>query len=73
MSTAESAIQVLLGTNVKVNAYCHQDYSMLGRVRVHLNDAGLNISNPGRFIGGIKIHNLLNAEPDALKRIGLYP
>lgn len=62
-----------------VNAYCHRDYSMLGRVRVQLNDEGLTISNPGGFIEGINIHNLLDAEPhgrnpvlaDALKRIGL--
>ena len=62
-----------------VNAYSHRDYSMLGRVRVQLNDEGLTISNPGGFIEGINIHNLLDAEPhgrnpvlaDALKRIGL--
>ncbi len=62
-----------------VNAYCHRDYSMLGRVRVQLNDEGLTIRNPGGFIEGINIHNLLDAEPhgrnpvlaDALKRIGL--
>lgn len=129
MPTAESAIQVLHGTNIKVNesftlpllaafekineymnawnssgemeiglfrinipdidsrafreslvnAYSHRDYSMLGRVRVQLNDEGLIISNPGGFIEGINIHNLLDAEPhgrnpalaDALKRIGL--
>jgi ATP-dependent DNA helicase RecG len=129
MPTAESAIQVLQGTDVKVNesftlpllaafekiseymnawnrsedmeiglfritipdidyrafreslvnAYCHRDYSMLGRVRVQINDEGLTISNPGGFIEGINIHNLLDAEPhgrnpvlaDAFKRIGL--
>ncbi len=62
-----------------VNAYCHRDYSILGMVRVQLNDEGLTISNPGGFIEGINIHNLLDAEPhgrnpalaDALKRIGL--
>ncbi len=62
-----------------VNAYCHRDFSMLGRVRVLLNDDGLTISNPGGFIEGINIHNLIDAEPhgrnpvlaDALKRIGL--
>lgn len=129
MPTAESAIQVLQGTDVKVNesftlpllaafekisgymsawnreaememglfripipdidkrafreslvnAYCHRDYSLLGRVRVQLDDEGLTISNPGGFIEGINILNLLDAEPhgrnpvlaDALKRIGL--
>ncbi|MDR1136613.1 MAG: putative DNA binding domain-containing protein [Clostridiales Family XIII bacterium] len=127
--TAESAIQVLLGTDIKVNesftlpllaafekiseymnawnrsedmeiglyritvpdidyrsfresmvnAYSHRDYSVLGRVRVQLNDEGLTISNPGGFIDGISIRNLPDAEPhgrnpalaDALKRIGL--
>lgn len=62
-----------------VNAYCHRDYSLLGRVRVQLNEEGLVISNPGGFIEGISIDNLLKAEPhgrnpvlaDALKRLGL--
>ena len=62
-----------------VNAFCHRDYSMLGRVRVQLNDEGLSVSNPGGFIEGVSLNNLLNAEPhgrnpvlaDALKRIGL--
>lgn len=62
-----------------VNAFCHRDYTMLGRVRVLLDDDGLTISNPGGFIEGISVENLLSAEPhgrnpalaDALKRIGL--
>ncbi|NMN02519.1 RNA-binding domain-containing protein [Bifidobacterium panos] len=62
-----------------VNAFGHRDYSLLGRVRVMLDDAGLTISNPGGFVEGINIHNLLTAEPhgrnlclmDALKRTGL--
>ena len=62
-----------------VNAFVHRDYSMLGRVIVRLEDEGLIISNPGGFIEGISIDNLLDAEPhgrnpvlaDALKRIGL--
>ena len=52
---------------------------MLGRVRVQIDDEGLTISNPGNFIEGVTIDNLLTAEPhgrnpalaDALKRIGL--
>lgn len=129
MPTAESAIQVLVGTDIKVNesfflpllaaferiteffsarnhseelemglfrmtipdydsrafreslvnAFCHRDYSILGRVRVQLNDEGMTITNPGSFIEGIRIDNLLDAEPhsrnpalaDAMKRIGL--
>lgn len=62
-----------------VNAFCHRDYTMLGRVRVLLDDDGLTISNPGGFIEGVTIENLLTAEPhgrnpalaDVLKRIGL--
>ena len=62
-----------------VNAFCHRDYTMLGRVRILLDDDGLTISNPGSFIEGVTIENLLTVEPhgrnpalaDALKRIGL--
>lgn len=62
-----------------VNAFSHRDYSMLGRTIVRLDNQGLTISNPGGFIEGVSIDNLLDAEPhgrnpalaDALKRIGL--
>lgn len=62
-----------------VNAFCHRDYTMLGRVRVLMDDDGLSISNPGGFIEGVTLENLLTVEPhgrnqalaDALKRIGL--
>lgn len=62
-----------------VNAFCHRDYSMLGRVRIQINDEGMAITNPGGFIEGITADNLLDAEPhgrnvvlaDAMKRIGL--
>ena len=62
-----------------VNAFGHRDYTLLGRVRVQLDDAGLTIANPGGFVEGINIHNLLTADPygrnpclmDALKRTGL--
>ena len=62
-----------------VNAFGHRDYSVLGRVRVLIDDAGLTISNPGGFVEGISIENLLTADPhgrnpclmDALKRVGL--
>ncbi|MBM6687076.1 AAA family ATPase, partial [Faecalicatena contorta] len=45
-----------------VNAFGHRDYSVLGRVRVLVDDAGLTIANPGGFVEGISIHNLLTAE-----------
>lgn len=62
-----------------VNAFCHRDYSIMGRVRVAIEDDGLTIANPGGFIEGVTIENLLTAEPhgrnpllaDALKRVGL--
>lgn len=62
-----------------VNAFCHRDYTKMGRVRVAITDDGLTIANPGGFVEGISINNLLTAEPhgrnpllaDALKRIGL--
>ncbi|MCD8159333.1 MAG: putative DNA binding domain-containing protein [Clostridiales bacterium] len=62
-----------------VNAFCHRDYSVLGRVLIQIKDEGMTVSNPGGFIDGITADNLLEAEPhgrnpvlaDALKRIGL--
>lgn len=62
-----------------VNAFCHRDYTMLGSVRVLIDDEGLTISNPGGFIEGVNLKNLLTVEPhgrnpalaDAMKRIGL--
>ena len=62
-----------------VNAYSHRDYSRMGRIRVSIADEGLTIANPGGFIEGVTVKNLLTAEPhgrnpalaDALKRIGL--
>lgn len=62
-----------------VNAFSHRDYSKMGRVRVAISDEGLTIANPGGFIEGVTIDNLLTAEPhgrnqllaDALKRVGL--
>lgn len=62
-----------------VNAFSHRDYSKMGRVRVAITDEGLTVANPGGFIEGVTIRNLLTAEPhgrnqllaDALKRVGL--
>ena len=61
-----------------INAFCHRDYTMLGNVRV-LIDEGMSISNPGGFVDGVNLKNLLTVEPhgrnpalaDAMKRIGL--
>ena len=37
-----------------VNAFCHRDYSIMGRVRVAIADEGLTIANPGGFIEGVR-------------------
>jgi ATP-dependent DNA helicase RecG len=62
-----------------VNALVHRDFSALGAVHVKLDDDGLTISNPGGFIEGVNLDNLLVASPrsrnpqlaDIIKRIGL--
>ncbi len=62
-----------------VNALVHRDYSRLGAVHIKLDDDGLQISNPGGFIDGVRLDNILVAPPrsrnpllaDVIKRIGL--
>ena len=62
-----------------VNAFFLCFYTMLGNVRVLIDDEGMIISNPGGFIDGVNLKNLLTVEPhgrnpalaDAMKRIGL--
>lgn len=62
-----------------VNAFCHRDYTILGSVRILIDDEGLGISSPGGFVDGVNLKNLLTVEPhgrnpalsDAMKRIGL--
>ena len=62
-----------------VNAFGHRDYAAVGGVRVLVDDEGLTISNPGGFVEGVSVDNLLTVEPHgrneclmaALKRIGL--
>ena len=61
------------------NALVHRDYARLGPVRVCWETDQLIISNPGGFVEGITLGNLLTTEPkprnpklaDAFKRIGL--
>lgn len=61
------------------NAITHRDYSLRGAVHVRLTGEELVISNPGGFVEGVTLDNLLSTEPrprnpalaDALKRIGL--
>ena len=62
-----------------VNSLIHRDFNLLGTVLVQIDDHGLTISNPGSFVEGVNIHNLLVARPhsrnpllaDIIKRIGL--
>jgi len=62
-----------------VNAIVHRDYARLGAVHVRFDDDGLTISNPGGFVEGVTLENLLVTEPrprnpllaDISKRIGL--
>ena len=62
-----------------INALTHRDYTRLGAVHVRWETDGLIISNPGGFVEGVTLDNLLVVEPkprnpllaDAIKRIGL--
>lgn len=62
-----------------INAISHRDYTMLGSIRVLIDDEGMTISSPGGFIDGVSMDNLLTVEPhgknqalaETLKRIGL--
>lgn len=62
-----------------VNALVHRDYARLGAIHVQLDDNGLSISNPGGFMDGISLSNILVTKPhprnpllaDLCKRIGL--
>lgn len=62
-----------------INALVHRDFSRLGAVHVKITGDGLTISNPGGFVEGVTLNNLLVADPrsrnpllaDVIKRIGL--
>ena len=61
------------------NAITHRDYHCRGAVHIRLQGEELTISNPGGFVEGVGLDNLLSTEPrprnpvlaDALKRIGI--
>ena len=38
------------------NAFCHRDYSVMGRIRVAVEDEGLTIANPGGVIEGVTLY-----------------
>lgn len=62
-----------------VNALVHRDYTRLGAIHVQWTDEGIALSNPGGFVEGVSLENLLVVAPrprnpllaDAFKRIGL--
>lgn len=62
-----------------VNALVHRDYTRLGAVHVRWETGAIVISNPGGFVEGVTLENLLVVEPrprnpllaDAIKRVGL--
>ena len=62
-----------------VNSLIHRDYTRLGAAHVRTEADGMVISNPGGFVEGVSLANLLVVEPkprnpllaDAVKRIGL--
>ena len=39
-----------------VNAFCHRDYSVMGRIRVAVEDEGLTIANPGGVIEDVTLY-----------------
>jgi len=61
------------------NALIHRDYTHLGAIHVQLYDDYALVTNPGGFVAGVHIDNLLVAAPrprnpslaDAFKRLGL--
>lgn len=62
-----------------INAFSHRDYTILQMTRLLIDDEGMTISNPGGFIEGVNLRNLISADPHgrnpvlaaSLKRIGL--
>jgi len=62
-----------------VNALIHRDYSRMGAIYVRMEPEAVSVSNPGGFVEGVTLQNLLTVEPkprnpalaDAIKRIGL--
>ena len=61
------------------NALTHRDYTRVGAIHVRLNEDALTVSNPGGFVEGVTLDNLLTTEPrprnpwlaDVFKRLGL--
>jgi ATP-dependent DNA helicase RecG len=62
-----------------VNALIHRDYTRLGAVHIRWEADGLTLSNPGGFVEGVTLDNLIVTEPrprnprlaDIMKRVGI--
>lgn len=62
-----------------LNAVTHRDYTKHGATHIQFFEEELKISNPGGFVDGVSLNNLLTTPPrprnialaDVLKRIGL--
>ena len=62
-----------------INAFGHRDYTVLGRVRLLVDEYGMTVTSPGGFVDGVNPNNILQVDPmgrntclmDALKRIGM--
>ena len=46
-----------------VNAFCHRDYSVMGRICVAVEDEGLTIANPGGVIEGVTLYIIKKRPP----------
>ena len=61
------------------NALLHRDYALLGTIYVQWYEGHIEVSNPGGFVEGVRLDNLLVVRPrprnpvlaDVFKRIGL--
>lgn len=61
------------------NAFVHRDYAILETVLVQFDDYGLTLHNPGGFVDGVRLDNILSVAPksrnallaDIAKRIGI--
>ena len=45
------------------NALIHRDYTQLGAIHVQLHDGYALATNPGGFVSGVYVDNLLTAAP----------
>lgn len=61
-----------------INALVHRDFSRMGTILAQIDDYGMTITNPGGFMEGVTLSNLIHIQPmprnrslvDTIKRIG---